>query len=155
MGKRRMPSKPPIVREWDNKPEMIQKKKRFGWDKLPEHSCWRCGKGGYTERTHIHSRCFNQDDSPSNLHLLCDGCHNTSEGYSGWKKGHMYYEWFITENNDYWCVKVALYYSKYVENHKNIKEEDEDGYVDRFEKWIHNLTSYENEKNQKQILISK
>ena len=39
---RKMPSKPPICREWENEPEMIQKMKRFGWVELPKHSCWRC-----------------------------------------------------------------------------------------------------------------
>ena len=150
---RKMPSKPPICREWENEPEMIQKKKRFGWVELPKHSCWRCGKDGYTERTHIHSRCFNQDDSPSNLHLLCHSCHIKSEGYTGWKDGHFYYEWFMTDNDDYWGVTVAINYSKFIENHLEVNEDDSDGYVERFQMWLENTLSYEREKNQTQILI--
>jgi len=150
---RKMPSKPPICREWENEPEMIQKKKRFGWDKLPEHSCWRCGKDGYTERAHIHSHCFNRDDKPSNLHLLCGSCHNTSEPLTGWEEGHFYYEWFNTYDDKYWACKIVHYYSKYIENNSDVIEEEQDDYQKRLHMWYDDMMSIKNQENQTQMLI--
>ncbi len=147
-----MPSKPPIIREWDDKPEMVRKKKIFKWDTLPANACWRCGNEGYTERTHIHAHCFNRDDSVSNLHLLCKSCHNASEGLTGWDKGHLYYVWFSTEDDSYYGCKIFAYYSKFIDDHTKVKPDDVDEYQKRFFSWFEGVRSYENEKTQTQIL---
>ena len=103
--------------------------------------------------THIHSHCFNRDDRASNLHLLCYSCHQKSEGYTGWKEGHFYYEWFNTCDENYWGIKVVVNYSKFVENYLEINEEDADGYTKRFDMWLKDMLSMERDKNQTQILI--
>tara|TARA_Y100001963_G_scaffold143720_1_gene214945 strand:- start:2075 stop:2545 length:471 start_codon:yes stop_codon:yes gene_type:complete len=95
MSIRRMPHKNVIKREWENKFRFIED---FGWKELPTDACWRCGKEGYVERCHINSRFHTQDDSPSNLHLLCGGCHKESENLYGWGVNQAYYLWFYSIN---------------------------------------------------------
>tara|TARA_B100000131_G_C17796302_1_gene483499 strand:+ start:69 stop:530 length:462 start_codon:yes stop_codon:yes gene_type:complete len=153
MSKRKMPSKPPICREWENEPEMIVKKKRFGWDKLPESSCWRCGKDEFTFRCHIHSHCFDENDKPSNLHLLCDGCHTESETYSGWKSGHAYYEWFKTYSKFGWEGIILSEMVKTIGKPED--RESDESYQERAMDWYKGIFNLENDKNQQQILINK
>ena len=97
-----MPSKSVIKKHWEGKFRFIED---FGWKELPTSACWKCGKDGYVEKSHIHSRCYSYDDTPSNLHLLCSKCHTESEFFYGFKPGLFYYEWFYT-NELLWIRKL-------------------------------------------------
>ncbi len=157
-----MPSKPLIIRYWNNKPEMIKKKKMFGWDELPADRCWRCGKEDWVQKAHIHAHCFGENDHPSNLHLLCgdksSGCHGESESYSGWALNHYYYEWFNTYSQAHWFSKIMGYYARNFENPYDVPKGDivaQHKFENKFEKWLKNNfydNMYENQKNQTQIL---
>ena len=119
---RKMPHKNVIKREWENKFRFIED---FGWKELPTDACWKCGKDGYVERCHINSRYHTQDDSPSNLHLLCLKCHHESEMLYGWKEGHAYYEWFYSPNYRWFLYKALQILGNFKEgmSDKKIKKE--------------------------------
>ena len=105
--KRLMPSKEAIKKYWDkdsNGECRFRFIEDFGWSELPTNACWKCGQGGYVEKAHIHSRCYSHDDTPSNLHLLCSGCHKESEFFYGFEPGLMYYEWFYA-GKFFWLQK--------------------------------------------------
>tara|TARA_Y100000034_G_C6687557_1_gene302590 strand:+ start:47 stop:610 length:564 start_codon:yes stop_codon:yes gene_type:complete len=105
---RKMPIKNVIKKYWDkdsNGECRIRFIGDFGWKELPTNACWRCGEYGYVEKSHIWSRCYSMDDSPSNLHLLCGVCHDESEFFYGFEPGLFYYEWFYS-GRQFWFHKL-------------------------------------------------
>jgi hypothetical protein len=97
--KRRMPTKNAIKEHWasylvdigkfDSKEEVFE-----------ADYCFACGflftkDESNTERAHIVPRYISDDDSPSNIHLLCQKCHVDSEIIADRK---VYMKWFNERN---------------------------------------------------------
>jgi len=80
-----MPTKAKILEHWKDSLSFATN----------EDKCFKCGEVGYTERAHITSVFSGGDDSVDNLHLLCKGCHSTSEAWEGDK----YFLWFNTNGS--------------------------------------------------------
>lgn len=53
------------------------------------------------QRAHIEPRYLSGDDMPSNIHLLCEACHQASEFLTG----RPYWNWFVRWN--VWLNKIS------------------------------------------------
>lgn len=60
---------------------------------LEPGTCFACGMDG-SVRAHILARAAGGDDTPENLHILCDQCHKDSE----YLDGDRYMAWLMRRN---------------------------------------------------------
>ena len=88
-------------------------------------ACMACGRFKKIQRAHILPVCEGGDNSLSNIHLLCAGCHGESENLSGEK----YWNWMRHVNStEYKCWILRMFDKFKLETGKeptseNIKKE--------------------------------
>lgn len=89
-----MPSKAKIASHWEGGYRCPD-----DWD-VEEQGfiCFVCGKPGEVERAHILAVVDGGSNDPSNLHLLCSGCHKDSE----YLNGRRYEAWFHNASKARW-----------------------------------------------------
>src|SRR5439155_25914855 len=78
-----------IIEYWKNKIDECEL--NFDWSDAHE-VCWACGDNVETEKCHIIPHCFDGDEIPENMILLCNQCHKENpnaisyDSYIQWLK---------------------------------------------------------------------
>ncbi len=102
MQREKMPSKKQILKHWAER--LIHDYGKYSMDiyedegitENSQNTCFACGTMAGTLRCHIVPYHLTKNNDCENLHLLCNECHNESEGI---ETAISYFKWFAKKDS--------------------------------------------------------